>query len=93
MPKCKICGRPVTTVPVYHPECLKSERGWISVEDRMPKPGENVLTCDHKGNMHIMFSYPSEEYPFNIPPWHTRFFMPTHWMPLPEPPKEEVKEE
>ena len=23
MPKCKICGRPVTTVPVYHPECLK----------------------------------------------------------------------
>lgn len=66
---------------------------WISVNDSMPKVGEKVLTyCKAvggvAGNGYIKVNYIS---------MHTRSwecsvlygYEITHWMPLPEPPKEE----
>lgn len=64
--------------------------GWISVKDALPEPGEQVLTLDRFKNMRNR-----ELYEFRN---GTRLFLPdglkpvehiTHWMPLPEPPKEE----
>lgn len=61
---------------------------WISVKDRLPKPYERVLTYrkdyaidteTYKGKFgkNIMWS------------WDVEAMTPvTHWMPLPEPPKE-----
>lgn len=63
---------------------------WISVKDRLPPKRTSALTCDRYGNIHIMFHCGGEKYPFNIPPWHPYYYEPTHWMPLPEPPKEDV---
>ena len=62
---------------------------WISVKDRLPESGEKVLSYEN-GEI-------SERY-FHIwangPSWsilHGRR-APTHWMPLPEPPKEVKKD-
>lgn len=62
---------------------------WVSVEDRLPAPTENpVLVYDGTGvgiNM-AWYSYAMG--------WKYRTGLPgveiTHWMPLPEPPKEEA---
>lgn len=60
------------------------ERDWISVEDRLPEPGVDVLVVypDKHINMGTAGSDDWLEEDFedgNI----------THWVPLPEPPKEE----
>ena len=55
---------------------------WISVDDRLPKHGEEVLTIT-KGNWYRITQFGSigkGRFPSQV----------THWMPLPEPPK--VKE-
>ena len=59
------------------------KRKWISVKDRLPKPNENVLVyCKEYGiyvDIHMsggIFGYSMDSV--------------THWMPLPEPPKEDV---
>ena len=59
---------------------------WISVEDRLPEPGERVLVTDG--------SFVCEAYLNIINKWvrggTELFFMrPSSWMPLPEPPGEE----
>ena len=59
---------------------------WISVADRLPEVGQRVLVCSlydlqnigwhlGDGRWQIKTAYPDT---------------PTHWMPLPEPPEEEV---
>ena len=65
---------------------------WVSVEERLPAPTESlVLVYDGAGvgiNM-AWYSYAMG--------WKYRTGLPgveiTHWMPLPEPPKEEIKHE
>lgn len=57
---------------------------WISCSDRLPDDYVNVLTCDKKGNMHIFSHCKGYEYPFCIPPDHTRYYMPVAWQPLPQ---------
>ena len=70
---------------------------WISVRDRMPEPGTNVLVYavanegdGHTINMTWRFQYTNgktiwvEPYQFFLVNYHI-----THWMLLPEPPKEE----
>lgn len=64
------------------------ESGWISVEDALPEIYEKVLTADIDG-------YVTENYRCNIRAgleWSKGFRI-THWMPKPEPPKEESKNE
>jgi hypothetical protein len=65
---------------------------WISVEDRLPKYGDWVMgigpkkgyyICEYRGVTH--FPYEGDV------PWFAakgRCVTVTHWMPLPEPPKE-----
>ena len=57
---------------------------WISVKERLPEPGERVLYC-YRG-------FVGEGYLTRSGEWEragiwTRYY-PSHWMPLPEPPKE-----
>lgn len=58
--------------------------GWISVKDRLPEEYERILTYDKYSDVkenRLLRSYPcvSWSYGFHV----------THWMPLPESPKEE----
>ena len=67
---------------------------WISVEDKMPHAeygeSDNVLTINRVGICKVLYfdggcwCYPTgEPVSFGNPRWRI-----THWMPLPEPPKE-----
>jgi hypothetical protein len=62
---------------------------WISVKDRLPEDMVDVLTCDAKGNIHIMWHNHEYQYPFNIGRKDIRYFPVTHWCYLPQPPKGE----
>ena len=62
---------------------------WISVKDRLPEDMVDVLTCDAKGNIHIMWHHHEYQYPFNIGRNDIRYFPVTHWGYLPQPPKGE----
>lgn len=66
----------------------KDATQWISVKDRLPEKGGRYLTCDHKGNVHIFYHYDFYQFPFDIDEENTRFYMVTHWMPLPPKPQE-----
>lgn len=65
--------------------------GWIPVEEKLPKWGEQALTCDAEGNIHIKAELGIPGVPFGIDENHQRFFPVVAWKPLPEPyrPKEE----
>lgn len=59
------------------------KRRWISVEERLPAKYDSVITADKHGN--VRFNYLiSEKYGT----WSTGYHI-SHWMPLPEPPKED----
>ena len=74
------------------------QSGWISVDERLPDENEEVwfwlipkppeeCPCDSSGNHITSKGTP----PFkSIHRWRCwgSLFKPTHWMPLPEPPKE-----
>lgn len=56
---------------------------WINVDERLPKPYERVLTY-RKG-----YAIDAETYKGITWSWDAEAITPvTHWMPLPEPPKE-----
>ena len=66
---------------------------WISVEDRLPEKGECVLTFEphcidnpDKGICCSVVGSGFTDKKSNGTPWVT------HWMPLPEPPKEKEKQ-
>lgn len=72
--------------------------GWISVKDRLPENNVRVLVCSNNGDKDSAIAithYTQKKYGFNIEgwnePWQYFFYNHdiTHWMPLPEPPKEE----
>lgn len=72
------------------------ERQWISVEERVPEVGEDVLTLSATGAARVMHLNKSGyDWSVEVSRWHG-FLMPrdsvTHWMPLPEPPKEATKD-
>ena len=65
---------------------------WISVKDRLPQVKEDVLIYDsHHRNIYKAW------YIGDIDVWFSNEYLPqfiniTHWMPLPEPPKETLDE-
>lgn len=61
--------------------------GWIDVYDRLPEPYSEVICYNSIGNW-IQFGVLEGDKWFNRD--QVRYQMKvTHWMPLPEPPKEE----
>ncbi len=62
---------------------------WISVEDRLPKIGEMVLTCTSFGEIAMEY-YQKTLNGFadkTVPSKRDVSYYVTHWQPLPEPPK------
>lgn len=59
---------------------------WISVIEREPETGGNVLVFD--GSFHIAYFRPEQAIHHYRYDCDTYDVTPTHWMPLPEPPKE-----
>ena len=78
--------RAIDTAPTIYPNRLASE--WISVKDMLPQVKEDVLIYDsHHRNIYKAW------YIGDIDVWFSNEYLPqfiniTHWMPLPEPPKE-----
>ena len=70
---------------------LRQERRWIPVGDRLPEDNSNVLA-------YLRIGEAGRIYPANYAKgvwWDRLFSTPatnttTHWMPLPEPPKEDT---
>lgn len=63
---------------------LLKERQWISVNDRLPEADQYVLTIDKLGFYYIDCVLNTGEWEENT----SRINPVTHWIPLPEPPKE-----
>lgn len=59
---------------------------WISVKERLPEMEGKYIVCTAKGSV-----YCAKFSTRHGPAFHTDMYTHiTHWMPLPEPPKEEV---
>ena len=58
--------------------------GWISVKDRLPENYKAVLTCDKYGMIHENWLLATK----TGVSWSIGYHI-THWMPFPEPPKED----
>jgi hypothetical protein len=82
--KCIECGRIVNSI--YFPKVAEY---WISVKDEMPIEGRRVLSYSPNDILQIRNDYivAIMEYRHT---WAHRLdeIIVTHWMPLPEPPKE-----
>lgn len=74
----------------YHEMCLEALRErdakWISVKDRLPKPIDNVLVYHEDGTIEIEWLYHAGDFAYE-----GIYGTVTHWMPLPEPPKEDAE--
>jgi len=68
-------------------ERLKGEREWISVKDRLPEIWKDYLVTDGGACMVAEFMIESQEWNFFGISWWSNGHV-THWMPLPEPPKQ-----
>lgn len=88
---CKSCAADIAV------EALAKKDAWISVQDRLPEEGYVVLAiasgCPH-ANIILKEAYQIAEWCHEggwilqeFPEWEDAEV--THWMPLPEPPKEE----
>ena len=69
-----------------------SKPRWIPVEERLPKYRERVLVF---GGVTMYVAY-YDKNRYGGESWHklnskSHYCNPTHWMPLPQPPKEETK--
>lgn len=73
---------------------------WISVEDMLPEDNLNVLVYaigNNENSVIAMTGYTHKMYGYNIEGWRSPWqyffyeYKITHWMPLPEAPKEDVK--
>lgn len=64
---------------------MDGDERWIRVEERLPDRGVEVLGTNGKA-VEMCTYWPGQPTPWES--WTAFHFKPTHWMPLPEPPKE-----
>lgn len=74
------------TAPAFRmgAEWADSHPHWISVDDELPRDGEYVLICNKRGLMTTSL-YENEEWVISETYLAVEV---SHWMPLPQPPKE-----
>ena len=82
-----IFSEPVKTYAKLAIEALEKENGvtvqeWISVKDRLPEQGEEAICIAADGDM-MIGKY--TEWGWMFPCYFEEL---THWMPIPQPPKE-----
>ncbi len=65
---------------------LGKESGWISVKDRLPEDYQRVLCLFESGTMEVSFRASVKGFCYE---GFKQTGKVTHWIPLPEPPKEE----
>ena len=62
---------------------------WVSVDERLPEVGKTVLTLDKRGHINDRYTYKCAD---GVAVFTAEYLTSskdiTHWMPLPEPPKE-----
>ena len=61
---------------------LEAEKKWICVEDRLPEVGKSCLCYGNVDYIEKGYFYGGTKV------WYTENQKVTHWMPLPEPPKQ-----
>jgi hypothetical protein len=73
----------------WFPECekFKLRPGWIPVTERLPEVGSRVVACGEKGGVFIVKAE-GKTTGFGRMDGASKYRSFTHWMPLPEPPKE-----
>ena len=85
--RCDKCG----IVPEWLAEDLifygVTVQEWISVNDRLPKDGQIVLT--YKNGVYDIQAYEERRNGWLCKGWFWSMATVTHWMPLPQPPKGE----
>lgn len=78
-------------------ETLNWRSQWISVKDRLPERSGDVLVCHDEYYIMSVLSYSWRHKAFNafdsLPTSENRIESVTHWMPLPEPPKEDERDD
>ena len=66
---------------------------WISVKERLPEDGVNVLAWDRLHDPHERIAFVGRPASLgSVPIWYTEddnFLKVTHWQPLPPPPEVE----
>ena len=65
-------------------KALKNQE-WISVEDRLPEDGQEVL-CFCAGNLADVYTWTGEEWEDSYGYYEDGDII-SHWMPLPDPPE------
>lgn len=78
----------LTTDHILDATKMVDVHGWISVKDRMPGECAGLLIVYHAYLKEIGTSYYDDDM-WCSSPWPINSEGITHWMPLPEPPKEE----
>lgn len=84
----------VSRFPTIAPETLRPVAQWISVKDRLPNAdeGDVFLAVSKNGNF-VFEAYFERDCGLGKNLWHDgcgNFYGVTHWMPLPEPPEDNV---
>lgn len=63
-------------------------QNWIKCSERMPPEGEDVLVYDESENSQHVASWSYQSWVYGVS-WDVNLeCYPTHWQPLPEPPRE-----
>ena len=78
---------------IKDPKREQEQSKWISVKERLPEYEQRVLVCDVRDNYVGIWSLEKDtddgtDYWEDDAGWCQPFSEITHWMPLPEPPKE-----
>ena len=63
---------------------------WISVDDKEPSTDDDLYVMAYDGDFHVAVFRPSQSMGFYRYDCDTYDVTPTHWMPLPEPPKDKL---